>query len=174
MPINYMIKETKSGKARKAGKTARELYDENVGRMPIEEFVEAGYDAADLEGMFEKEEVLEASMTPYASPLLVKMLSRGGCCEDVDASTLARLLMGEADEEGRAGASSPLFDLARHASEETRKAVDLCLRRVPDLVGPAIECTVASPPRPEQRGRAASSSPPPLPPTARHLLGSCG
>ena len=101
MPINYRIKETKRGKERREGKTARQLYDENVGRMPIEEFVEAGYDADDLKGMFEMEEVLEASLTPEASPLLVKMLGPGGCCEHVPSQTLTELLMAEADEEGK-------------------------------------------------------------------------
>ena len=67
----------------------------------------------------------------------------------VPTQTVGQLLMAESVVEGTAGAHSPLYDLARHASQDCRKLVDFLLKRDFTLVAPAICATVASPPRVE-------------------------
>ena len=149
MPINYTITETKYGKQRREGKTAAALHYEFRGHLPIEEFVDAGYDAKELKGFFELEEVLEASLRPEAARFLYAQLQEKGAMSKVPTQTVGQLLMAESVVEGTAGAHSPLYDLARHASQDCRKLVDFLLKRDFTLVAPAICATVASPPRVE-------------------------
>ena len=94
MPINYTITETKESQERRAGKTAKQLYHEYRGHLPIDVFTDAGYEASELEGMFEVEEVLESSLRPQTARLLLKMLD-GGCLAQVPMQTLTELLLAE-------------------------------------------------------------------------------